>query len=188
MAKIDVTKIEGYSEMSAEEKLACLENFEYEDHSADASKFKGAFDKASSEVAELKKQLKSKMSEDEVKAKERQDEWDKIVAERDALLKDKKYGNTVTEYLALGYDRSLAEETAKAFIDGDMTKVFANQKKYQDSLSQTIKADILKSTGRPASGDGTKVITKEDFNNMDMIARTKFKKDYPELFEKYNKV
>ena len=33
MAKIDITKIEGYDKMTPEEKLAALEAFEYEDTS-----------------------------------------------------------------------------------------------------------------------------------------------------------
>jgi hypothetical protein len=35
MAKIDTTKIEGYSEMTAEEKLAVLEAFEVEDNASE---------------------------------------------------------------------------------------------------------------------------------------------------------
>ena len=45
MARIDVGSIDGYADMTAEEKLAALENFEYEDHSAelaDLDKYKDA--------------------------------------------------------------------------------------------------------------------------------------------------
>ena len=34
MAKIDITKIEGYDIMTAEQKLAALEAFEYEDNAS----------------------------------------------------------------------------------------------------------------------------------------------------------
>ena len=35
MARIDVSTIDGYANMSAEEKLAALEAYEYDDHSAE---------------------------------------------------------------------------------------------------------------------------------------------------------
>ena len=40
MAKIDTSKIEGYQDMTAEQKLAALEGFEYEDNSAELEKHK----------------------------------------------------------------------------------------------------------------------------------------------------
>lgn len=42
MAKIDITKIEGYDKMTPEEKLAALEAFEYEDNSSELEKYKNA--------------------------------------------------------------------------------------------------------------------------------------------------
>ena len=52
MAKIDTSKIEGYAEMTPEQKLAALEGFEYEDNSAELEKQKNALSKANSEAAE----------------------------------------------------------------------------------------------------------------------------------------
>ena len=62
MAKIDVGVIDGYETMTAEEKIAALEAFEYDDHSQeleDLGKYKDATTKANHEAAELKKQLKA---------------------------------------------------------------------------------------------------------------------------------
>ena len=55
MANIYVTKIEGYAEMSPEDKVAALEAYEYDD----GSNLKSAVDKATHEAAEYKKQLKA---------------------------------------------------------------------------------------------------------------------------------
>ena len=49
MAKIDTTKIAGYSDMSAEEKLAALEAFEYEDSVPDLQRYKDAVTRANRE-------------------------------------------------------------------------------------------------------------------------------------------
>ena len=51
MAKIDTSKITGYAEMSAEDKLKALEAFEYEDNVAELEKQKAAVSKANSEAA-----------------------------------------------------------------------------------------------------------------------------------------
>ena len=62
MAKIDVSTIDGYADMTAEEKLAALEAFEFDDHSselADLEKYKDATTKATKEASEYKKQLKA---------------------------------------------------------------------------------------------------------------------------------
>ena len=63
--KIDVTKIEGYENMTAEEKLAALENFDIEEKPNDESKWKSALDKATAEAAKYKKELREKQTESE---------------------------------------------------------------------------------------------------------------------------
>lgn len=50
MAKIDVTKIEGYEQMTPEQKLAALEGFEYEDNAAEVERLKNANSKAYMEM------------------------------------------------------------------------------------------------------------------------------------------
>ena len=40
MAKIDTSKIPGYAEMSAEDKLKALEAFEYDDNAAEVERLK----------------------------------------------------------------------------------------------------------------------------------------------------
>ena len=55
MAKIDVSKIEGYAEMTPEEKVAALEAHEYDDLSAEVEKYKNAASKANSEAADWRR-------------------------------------------------------------------------------------------------------------------------------------
>lgn len=62
MAKIDTTKIAGYSDMSAEEKLAALEAFEYEDSAPDLQRYKDAVTRANREAAEMKRKYQETLS------------------------------------------------------------------------------------------------------------------------------
>ena len=69
MAKIDVTKIEGYENMTAEEKLAVLEGFEYDDNTSELERYKNAVSKANSEAAELKRKYNERLSAEEKEKK-----------------------------------------------------------------------------------------------------------------------
>ena len=61
-----------------------------------------------------------------------------------------------SKLLAMGYDETLATETATAMVDGDMDKVLANQNKYLEVQKKAIQVDAMRKTPRPAAGgDGT---------------------------------
>ena len=154
MAKIDTTKIDGYADMSAEDKLKALESFEYEDNAAELERQKNALSKANSEAAEWKRKHNALLSEDE---KKKQEDADKL-AQMEKELSELRKGKTVSEYkakfIAQGYDEALAEDTAKAMADGDSAKVFANQSKFLEDYAKKVKADALKKTPKPTSGNG----------------------------------
>lgn len=163
MPKIDTTKIENYANMTAEEKLAALEAFEYEADNPDAERLKAAVSKANSEAAELKRQLKARMTEDEQKEAERAAAEAAIKLELESLRKDKTVTEHKAQYLSLGYDETLAGETAKAFADGDMEKVFANQKLFVENLKKAERAAALADGGggEPPAGKGATKDEKE---------------------------
>ena len=154
MAKIDTSLIEGYADMTPEQKLAALEAFEYEDNAAELEKQKNALSKANSEAAEWKRKHNALLSEEE---KKKQEDADKL-AQMEQELADLRKGKTVSEYkakfIAQGYDEALAEDTAKAMADGDSAKVFANQQKFLDEYAKQVKADALKKTPKPTPGAG----------------------------------
>ena len=155
MAKIDITKIEGYDKMTPEEKLAALEAFEYEDNFSELEKYKNAASKANSEAAEWRKKHNALLSEEE---KKKQEDADKL-AQMEQELADLRKGKTISEYkakfVAQGYDEALAEETAQALADGDSAKVFANQSKFLEEYAKKVKADALKKTPKPTPGAGS---------------------------------
>lgn len=161
MPKIDTAKIENYANMTAEEKLAALEAFEYEADNPDAERLKAAVSKANSEAAELKRQLKARMTEDEQKEAERAAKE----AEKDALLeslkKDKAISDSKAKFLGLGYDEKLAAETAKALADGDMEKVFANQGIHLENVKKAAAASALAGDPKPPAGSGATKDEKE---------------------------
>ena len=111
MAKIDISAIEGYTEMSAEEKLAALEAYE-----PDMSGFvpKSALDKAASEAASYKKQLREKMTAEEEKAEREAEERAALEARVKELEREKTIHGYISSYLGMGYEEKLAKATAEA--------------------------------------------------------------------------
>lgn len=155
MAKIDTSKIPGYAEMSAEDKLKALEAFEYEDNTAEVERLRGAVSKANSEAASWKKKHNELLTEDERKKQEDADALANMKKELDELRKDKTISEYKAKLIAQGYDEALAFDTAQAMADGDTAKVFANQGKFLEDYAKKVKADAMKKTPKPPAGDGS---------------------------------
>jgi hypothetical protein len=154
------------------------------DNSAEVDRLKAALSKSNSEAAEFKKQLREKMSAEEVKAKEDAEKYEEVVKERDALLREKTILGYKTKYLSLGYDEKLANETAEALANGELDKVFANQEKHNEVTVKKIRADVLKDTPTPEGGNGSETITKEKFSKMSTAEQYKFSVEHPEEYKK----
>lgn len=146
--------IENYENMTIEEKLAALEAYE-----PDMSGFvtKAQLDKVASEAASYKKQLREKMTAEEEKAAREAEERSALQARVEELERERTIGSYTNSFLSMGYDEALAKETAEALVSGDMGLVFANQKAFALSQEKALRAEILKSTPRPASGNVPKV-------------------------------
>lgn len=173
--------IEGYENMTPEEKLKALENYE-----PDMSGYvkKDVFDKTASEAASYKKALREKQTEEEAKAQREAEEKEELLAKLKELERKEEVNNLTAEYLGLGFDKDLADKTAIAHADGDFKKVFQSIKTYQESVVKKLKADMLKSTPEPTpGGNGDEKITREAFRKMDAAERLKFAQEHPEEYK-----
>lgn len=178
--KIDTSKIEGYAEMSAEEKLAALEGYELETGMVD----KKLLDKANSEAAAYKKQLRETMGEAERKAAEEADARKALEERLKQLEQEKMLSDHKTEFLAIGYDEKNATDAAKALVEGDMKKVFAIQKSFTESQRESIKAELLRDTSPPADGGGKKdSFTKDQFRAMSIDEKQELFARDPDLYK-----
>ena len=183
MAKIDVTQIEGYAEMSAEDKLKALEGFDIPDPDYSGYVKKDVFDKTASELAGVKKQLKDKMTDDEAAKQKEQEEREELQSKYDKLLRESEISKHKAKLLGLGYDEKLADETAEAMADGDMEKVFANQKKHLDSVEKRVRADALKDTPKPTPDGDSKTMTLEKFRKLSPAERAAFFEEHQEEYK-----
>ena len=183
MAKIDVTQIEGYADMTAEEKLKALEAFDVPDPDYSGYVSKEQFDKTASELAAKKKELSEKLSEDERQKQEEQEQREELQKKYDTLLRESTVSKNKAKLLGLGYEEKLADETAEAMADGNLDKVFANQKKHLDAVEKRVRAEVLKETPKPTGDGDSKTMTLKQLREMSPAERMKFSQEHPEEYK-----
>ena len=163
--KLDTSRIAGWDELSAEDKVKALLEQEIEVEQAepaDAIKLKNALNKACEEAASYKKALREKQTEAERAEADR--------AEREKALQDElaNYRNKerVSSYkaqlMAAGIDPDTADLMAKSLPEGVSDEYFHATKSFLDA--QRKNAEIAALGKQPGLSVGTppKGMTKED--------------------------
>lgn len=188
MAKIDITKIEGFDKMTAEEKIAALQAYEIPDPDYSGYVSKATFDKTASEVAEWKRKHNALLTEEEQKKQEAAEELESLRNKVAEMEKAQRISEHKAQYIALGYDEALAADTAQAMSDGNLTKVFANHKKFLEAHDKAYKAQLLNSTPTPPAGGGSgDIMTLEKFRTLSPQERLEYSVKNPEDYKKlYN--
>ena len=162
--RIDTAKIEGYAEMSAEDKLKALEEFEFDapapkDSSDEVNKLKTALSKANSDAAEWKRQFREKQTEAERAEAERAEREKAVEDELRTLRRDKTVSGYQAQCLALGYTQELALRAAEAMADNDAAAIMACQQEFLDAKQKELEAAALNkqptlTTGSPPTAQG----------------------------------
>lgn len=179
--KIDVTLIPNFDNLPDDVKNAIL-GMDFAD-APDMSQYvtKSAFDKKATEAAELSKQLKAKMTDDELAKAQAETEMAELKARLAQLEAEKIVGENTQKFLELGYDGKLAQATAEAMAKGEMETVFKNHAKFIADREKALRAEILKGTPTPPAGEGTKTVTREDYAKMSLDEKAKFANENPDV-------
>lgn len=183
--KIDITQIPNFDSLPDEAKAAILA-MEFAD-APDMSQFvaKSVFDKKASEAADLGKQLKARMSEDELAKAKAAEDMAAVMEELERYRVKDAINEYTTQFMGIGYDEALAKSTATALQKGDMSVMFKNHAKFVADREKALKAELLKTTPTPPAGEGTKGVTKEDVSKMSLVEKAKFAAEHP---EQYNEI
>ena len=171
--RIDTTRIEGYADMTAEDKLKALEEFEFEapapkDNSDEVTKLKTALSKANSDAAEWKRQFREKQTEAERAEAERQEREAAVENELRELRRDKTVSGFMAQCLALGYDKELALRAAEAMADNDAAAIMACQQDFLEAKQKELEAAALNKqpTLTPGAPPTAKAAEAEAYNKM----------------------
>lgn len=140
---IDTSKIAGYETMTPEEKVLALESFDVPNNEDEVVRLRNALNKATSEAADFKKQVRGMQSEEERRNAEREENDRAIREELETLRSEKTIAQYKASYLALGYDDELATATAIALNNGDTKTVFENQQVFNERKKAEFTASLL---------------------------------------------
>ena len=144
--RIDTSTITGYAEMTAEDKLKALEEYEFDapkPSTDEADKLKAALSRANSEAAEWKRQFREKQTEQERAEAERAEREKAVEEELRGLRRDKTVSGYVANCLALGYDKDLALRAAEAMADNDAATILACQQDFLAAKQKELEAKAL---------------------------------------------
>ncbi|WP_312694109.1 hypothetical protein [Caproiciproducens sp.] len=141
---------------------------------------KELYNKASTEAANLRKQLKEKMTADETAAAAQKEIQEQVAN----LQKENSVFKFKEQFLSGGYDAKTAAELADAMASGDMAKFTAAHTKWatahETELQAKIKADLLAETpglgGDGGSGGGEESIgakMAQEYNSQFIAPETK---------------
>ena len=189
MAQIDTSKIEGYADMTPEQKVEALEKYAIADPDYSGYVKKDVFDKTASELAQTKKDLKARMTEEERAKAEHDAELAEYKTKYEELQKEKNIAKNRAEFISAGYDEALAQETAEALEKGDYATVFKNQKAVIETVKKIAKGEAAAKIPTPAgkADEGAKTVTKEQFDNMGYAERNELFEKNRELYDELSK-
>ena len=168
--KIDTAKIENYAEMSVEDKIKALEEYEIEipapKETEEVTKLKTALSKANSDAAEWKRQFREKQTEQERAEAERKEHEQAVEEELRILRRDKTVAGYVNSCLALGYSQELALKAAEAMADGNAAEIMNCQQEFLEAKQKELEAAALNKqpTITPGSPPTAKQADKDAYN------------------------
>lgn len=163
MAKIDVSKISGYEEMSAEDKVNALLGYEFEAPKSETDeKLKAALSKANSDAAEWKRKYRETQTEQERAAAEREEadkRKDELIAQYEAK---ERVSNYTKKFVEAGYDFETASVMAAALPAGVSDEYFAASKSYIETKTKEIETAALQGQKGLSVGNPPPAKTDED--------------------------
>lgn len=144
--KIDPSKIEGFDNLSADEKVAALLNQEIEveqTEPADVTKLKTSLSKANSEAAEYRRLLREKQTEAE-RAEADRAEREKALQDELASYRDKERISTYkANLMGAGIDEPTADLMAKSLPEGVSDEYFLATKSFLDNQRQKLLTESI---------------------------------------------
>jgi hypothetical protein len=144
--KIDPSKIEGFDNLSADEKVAALLNQEIEveqTEPADVTRLKTSLSKANSEAAEYKRLLREKQTEAERAEAERAEKDREREELLKSLLEEKRVSTYKSQLMAAGVDPDTADLMAKSLPEGVQDEYFLATKSFLDNQRQKLLTESI---------------------------------------------
>lgn len=152
---------------------------------AEKEKYKNASDKASSEAAKYKKELRSKQTAEEQEAEAKAEADRRRDEELENLRKELNHNKATAAYKSIQNEK-VVESLIEAVSDADHATIASIIEAEKKAAVKTAQAEWLKSRPQVNTGTGNEVsVTKEQFDRMNYAKRVELKRKDPELYKKY---
>ena len=163
--KLDTSRIAGWDELSAEDKVKALLEQEIEveqPEPADTLRLKNALNKACEEAASYKKALREKQTEAERAEADRAEQYKALQDELASYRDKERISSYKAQLMSAGVDSDTADLMAKSLPEGVSEEYFLATKSFLDA--QRKNAEIAALGKQPGLSVGTppKGMTKED--------------------------
>lgn len=163
--RINTSDIPGYENMSTEQKLAALEEYDFQQDYSGYVK-KELYDKTASDLANRKQANRSAMTAAEREMQDMRDQMDTMAQTLSGYKREKDIANLTAKYTSLGYG-DLSEATAIAHLDGDNDTLFKNQQMFFDRSTADLTAKVAEMkdiiNGKPKQQEPTPQPEYDDF-------------------------
>lgn len=148
MANIQDLLGEKYHEgMTVEEINEALKDVSLpQDRTAEFESLKKAYDKAASDTAEYKRQLKARMSEEEKAKTEMDEKFQKMEKENAEMKKRIRVSELKAKFISSGLDAEEAAKVAEEAYGGNIDFVIETYNKKIATVKETVKADLMAET------------------------------------------
>lgn len=142
------------------------------------ARLKRAVDKSTGEASEYKKKWKESLSEQEQASMEKAEAQAKRDEEFENMKKTIRINELTENFMDLGYSKEMAKKAATAQAENDTESLLTIQKQFQESQKKKWETEFLASRPELKTGVGeTQTISKEQFDKMSLIEKTKLKRE-----------
>lgn len=176
LAKLGITI--DTEEISEEEGNKLIEA-KFSELKTESATNKGLVDKYSSEIAGLKKEKESRMTDEEKRQQELADLQNKFAdSQKQLAIRDR-----VADLIDLGYDKETAQKYATDELEGKPTIQY--QKDFKAKVEAEVRAKVLKETPNPRVNNNDNPPTKEEVLKGGYEAMQKLQAEKPEIYKQY---
>ena len=155
---------------------------------AENNKLRQANTNASADASKWKRQYQEKLSEEDRKREEQEENAAALQKELESLRAERNVANYKSELLSIGFDDGLAHEVATVINSGDAKALFEGLRKFIKAHDKQLSENAFRNNPVLQSGGAsTKAITREQFDKMGYTERLKVFDEHPDLYQEYTK-
>lgn len=138
--------------------------------------------KASSEAADWKKKFRATQSVQEIADAEKAEQEAKRQEENEQMRRQLNILTLEKSYMAMGFTEDEASRMAVAEADNEFDTKMKILAEVETRKQKDFEAEFIKSRPEISAGVGGKIVTQEEFDNMNLYELTKLYRENPEAY------